>query len=299
MQQTIPSVALEQKLRLARRLADFVVVSVHWGNELVDWTTPEQRRQAVWLADHGADLVVGHHPHVIQGAECIHGKPVFFSLGNHVFDQKYPATKIGEIADCRIGNGRMRCSGIMTQTGMGTSVPVATGSADTALRACAVAQQAPLVVSGFTIRPEPWSASSESAGLVLSGWLAGERRWSSRRGSILSLETGLSMDDGSPLLFSLERHFSPIDSEIGVRPYVYAVTANGPVARWRGSSLAWPLLDAVVDADGSLCALHRGDSFLVLDPASTATRVMRYKWNGFGFDADARGPGDCVARLED
>jgi poly-gamma-glutamate synthesis protein (capsule biosynthesis protein) len=43
------------------------------------------------------------------------------------------------------------------------------------------------------------------------------------------------------------------------------------------------LLDAVVSDDGALCALHRGDSFLVPDSNTVQTRVAAYRWNGFGF----------------
>ena len=70
------------------------------------------------------------------------------------------------------------------------------------------------------------------------------------------------------------------------RPYVYEITPTGPIARWRGSALAWPLRDAAMlpgNEDGILCALHRGDSFLALDPAHTGTRMAAYRWNGFGF----------------
>jgi len=70
----------------------------------------------------------------------------------------------------------------------------------------------------------------------------------------------------------------------GVPPYVYAVGRRGLVAKWRGSALAWPLLDAVVDPKNSyLCALHRSDSFMMLNPSATGTRVAAYKWSGFGF----------------
>ena len=93
-----------------------------------------------------------------------------------------------------------------------------------------------------------------------------------------------------PLLWlSLERHASPIDSERDPRPYMYEVGPHGFIARWRGSALAWPLLDAPLlpGSGGVLCALHRLDSFLVLSPGSTGTRVAAYRWNGFGFDGIA------------
>jgi poly-gamma-glutamate synthesis protein (capsule biosynthesis protein) len=47
-----------------------------------------------YCIDQGADLVIGHHPHVIQGMEIYHGKPICYSLGNFIFDQRYgPATE--------------------------------------------------------------------------------------------------------------------------------------------------------------------------------------------------------------
>ena len=87
--QQVPSVELARKLRLARQLANLVVVSIHWGNELQDWPTDAQQQAARWLVEHGADLIVGHHPHVVQAPACVEGRPVYFSLGNHLFDQKY------------------------------------------------------------------------------------------------------------------------------------------------------------------------------------------------------------------
>ena len=91
------------------------------------------------------------------------------------------------------------------------------------------------------------------------------------------------------LLLSLERRASPIDSERDPRPYVYEVGPHGFIARWRGSALAWPLLDArlLPRSSSVLCALHRHDSFLMLSPQSKGTRVAAYRWNGFGFDGIA------------
>jgi len=96
-----------------------------------------------------------------------------------------------------------------------------------------------------------------------------------------------------PMLLSLERHPSSIDDEVGLRPYVYAVGPHGLVARWRGSALAWPLVDAVATSNGVLCALHRGDSFLLSDPATTSRRIAAYRWNGFGFSG-IPAPSECT-----
>jgi len=172
-----------------------------------------------------------------------------------VFDQKYPATKEGEIADCRLSAGRLQCAGIHTHTAPTTSIPVVAGPArDSALSGCTPEVRPPLTINGVAIRPEPWSPASDQAGIVLSGWIDGMRQWRSRRQNVLSLQRGLAMTGADSLLFTLERHPSSLDGEDGVRPYVYAVSRQGLVARWRGSALAWPLLDAVVSRDGTLCA---------------------------------------------
>ncbi len=102
--------------------------------------------------------------------------------------------------------------------------------------------------------------------------------------NLVSLQLVTSMA-AEPLLLSLERHNSSIDDEVGLRPYVYAIGPHGLIARWRGSALAWPLIDAMESKDGVLCALHRGDSFLMPDPAIKTTRIAAYRWNGFGLPA--------------
>jgi poly-gamma-glutamate capsule biosynthesis protein CapA/YwtB (metallophosphatase superfamily) len=80
--------------RMARKIAalrpdcDLVVVSFHWGKELHDRPEPYQRDFAHAAIDAGADLVLGHHPHVPQGFELYRGKPVAYSLGNFVFGSR-------------------------------------------------------------------------------------------------------------------------------------------------------------------------------------------------------------------
>jgi poly-gamma-glutamate synthesis protein (capsule biosynthesis protein) len=277
----IPSTALSQKLRLARTFSQLVVVYVHWGSELLDWPNSSQRENAKWLIENGVDLIVGHHPHVIQAPECILGKPVFFSLGNHVFDQKYPETKKGLIADCRIRAGVLSCGGILTRTPPASSLPLISTETAPALPACTVALRPPLAVAGFAL-----AARSRDSGYLIEGTRAKAHPWLSQMLPLISAEIGkLAGPEGPDYLFTLERHSSPLDKEEGVRPYVYEVKASGLVARWRGSALAWPLADARILPGNSavLCALHRTDSFLVLRPDAGATRVAAYRWNGFGF----------------
>ena len=51
---------------------------------------PEQREFAYNLIDNGVDVILGHHPHQFQGIEIYKGKPIFYSLGNFIFDQNDP-----------------------------------------------------------------------------------------------------------------------------------------------------------------------------------------------------------------
>jgi hypothetical protein len=70
-----------------RAQADAVIVSIHWGYEYQLQVDPAQRRLAQALFDAGADLIVGHHPHVVQETAVQSGRFVAFSLGNFAFDQ--------------------------------------------------------------------------------------------------------------------------------------------------------------------------------------------------------------------
>ncbi|MDI3281201.1 MAG: CapA family protein, partial [Bacillota bacterium] len=74
-------------VRAARRQADLVVVYLHWGEEYRSSPTPEQVRLGRALIDAGADLVIGSHPHVLQGLEVYGRGVIAYSLGNFVMDQ--------------------------------------------------------------------------------------------------------------------------------------------------------------------------------------------------------------------
>jgi gamma-polyglutamate biosynthesis protein CapA len=84
--------------------SDLVIISIHWGNEYQPAPSSRQRNLARALINAGANVIIGHHPHVIQDMETIiraDGKStglVFYSLGNALFDQQGLAdTRIGEI----------------------------------------------------------------------------------------------------------------------------------------------------------------------------------------------------------
>lgn len=84
--------ALLEEIIAAKAAGNFVVVMPHWGTEYVTSADSSERRLAKLIAGAGADLVVGGHPHVPQGAEVIGTTPVLYSLGNFIFDQSMPET---------------------------------------------------------------------------------------------------------------------------------------------------------------------------------------------------------------
>jgi poly-gamma-glutamate synthesis protein (capsule biosynthesis protein) len=90
-----------------RPLCDFLVVSMHWGNEYDHQYTPAQETMARFLADRGVDLILGHHPHVIQTYRYLprrDGKNTlcFYSLGNFLAAQDMPHTLLGGLAYIKI-----------------------------------------------------------------------------------------------------------------------------------------------------------------------------------------------------
>jgi poly-gamma-glutamate synthesis protein (capsule biosynthesis protein) len=83
----------------ADRAADLVVVSFHWGVEYQAKPTERQRRLGHLAVDAGADLVLGHHPHRVQGIEVYQGVVIAYSLGNFLFDQPWMHTRTTVLLD--------------------------------------------------------------------------------------------------------------------------------------------------------------------------------------------------------
>jgi hypothetical protein len=80
---------LIKEIKKASENSDYVVVFVHWGVERNDYPEKYQRDFAKKYIDAGADIVVGCHPHVMQGFELYKGKPIAYSLGNFWFNNSH------------------------------------------------------------------------------------------------------------------------------------------------------------------------------------------------------------------
>lgn len=68
---------------------DYVVAVYHGGDEFIETPLPYTRRYLKKILKLGVDVIVAHHPHVVQGYECVGKKMIFYSLGNFLFDTDY------------------------------------------------------------------------------------------------------------------------------------------------------------------------------------------------------------------
>jgi poly-gamma-glutamate synthesis protein (capsule biosynthesis protein) len=75
--------------------SDILIIQIHWGTEYELNYTERQKTIAYDLINNGADIIIGHHPHVAEPVEIYNNKPIFYSLGNFIFDQHDKDTKIG------------------------------------------------------------------------------------------------------------------------------------------------------------------------------------------------------------
>jgi poly-gamma-glutamate synthesis protein (capsule biosynthesis protein) len=81
--------AMRDAIQRLRPRVDVLTVLPHWGQQYTSEPVADQRAVARALVNAGADLVIGSHPHWVQGAEIYHGKLIAYSLGNYVFDMDF------------------------------------------------------------------------------------------------------------------------------------------------------------------------------------------------------------------
>jgi len=79
---------LRQQIKQARNNCNLLIVSYHWGEEYRRKPTSRQIKVAHASIEAGADVVLGHHPHVLEGIELYQNRPIVYSMGNFIFDQR-------------------------------------------------------------------------------------------------------------------------------------------------------------------------------------------------------------------
>ena len=100
---------------------DLVIGHLHWGMEHELYPRPEQLGVAHHLAELGVDVVIGHHPHVVQPLELYRTQrdpdrlvPIFYSLGNLVNPFRHPTFRRGGLAELRVARGRVPSGAVRT-----------------------------------------------------------------------------------------------------------------------------------------------------------------------------------------
>ncbi|WHH56886.1 CapA family protein [Petroclostridium sp. X23] len=96
-----------EDIQKLKEQVDLVAVSFHWGVENSHNVPSLQRELAHSIIDAGADMILGHHPHVLQGIEIYKGKPVIYSMGNFIFDQNEKANNESMMVDMDFTNGKL------------------------------------------------------------------------------------------------------------------------------------------------------------------------------------------------
>lgn len=101
---------IAEEIELAKQNADYIVILFHWGKEYAEKPESDPAiapfdpvQIARFTIDSGADLIVGNHPHTVWGYEIYKGKPIFYSLGNFIFDQMWSEqTKLGAVLKLKL-----------------------------------------------------------------------------------------------------------------------------------------------------------------------------------------------------
>jgi gamma-polyglutamate biosynthesis protein CapA len=92
-----------QRVAEVRERADVLILSLHWGEEFMEYPSRSQVAFAHRLVDAGVNVILGHHPHVLQGVERYRGAVIAYSLGNFVFDMWQEETRGSMILRVQIG----------------------------------------------------------------------------------------------------------------------------------------------------------------------------------------------------
>ncbi len=126
-----PGIAQPTEDELLDEIGDFhskhpdthIVVVLHWGVEFQPYPTIRQRALAHRLSETGVAAIIGHHPHVLQPIDTIGKMPVYYSIGNFVFDQKNPKSRESMIARLTFhGDGTLSADSISVRIEQGRPV---------------------------------------------------------------------------------------------------------------------------------------------------------------------------------
>lgn len=113
---------IREDIRRVRERVDYVAVSLHWAVENSKETHPDARAFAHDLVDAGADVIIGHHPHVPRGVEVYDGRVILYSLGNFAFGHGHTYWGDGYVARLTLGPERIRAVEVLPIAGEGNDM---------------------------------------------------------------------------------------------------------------------------------------------------------------------------------
>ncbi len=96
-----------KRIEEMKKEVDILILSSHWGVERSTKPRPQDIKIAKAAIDAGVDIVMGHHPHVLQGVEIYKGKPIFYSLGNFVFGGRDKLTRTTMISQVNLKDKKL------------------------------------------------------------------------------------------------------------------------------------------------------------------------------------------------
>jgi hypothetical protein len=300
----------------ARAEADALVVSVHWGYEYEPAADPAQVAAVKALFAAGADLVVGHHPHVVQGTVAANGRFAAYSLGNLVFDQEQGDTIEGLALRAFFDAQGLRAV---------QALPLRAGPRP---RLMTPAEAQPLLARiapppewlGFACqqdgcRPETAQGEPAAAGVFWSGALdltgdgrpervqraaqgvtvyqEGKAVWQSpAEWEVVDVALGDPNDDGrGELLLALWR--PDLAGYLRSQPYIVGYRGGAYKVLWGGRPLAYPLREVELgDADGD-----GRQELVVLEEQGDTQTVAVWRWQGWSFSLAWRSPPDRYQTL--
>jgi poly-gamma-glutamate synthesis protein (capsule biosynthesis protein) len=136
--------------------AEYVFVSLHWGQESADHPDSEQRKEARAIIDAGADVILGSHPHVLQDVERWHGGLIIYSMGNFLFDAFQLSWRQTMIVHAELdGEGVERHVGDVTLEPISIGVKIHKPAPASGKEYQAIEKKLKSLAKGFTLTPEP------------------------------------------------------------------------------------------------------------------------------------------------
>ncbi|MGI4871837.1 MAG: CapA family protein [Janthinobacterium lividum] len=292
-----------------------VLVYLHWGTEYAAQPSPEQRQQAHDLVDAGAAAVVGAHPHVVQPVEFYRGRPIIYSLGNFLFDQRGAATALATQVDFDLRRGWVAATHLRPLRLAG-AVPQA---ADAAARRVLAQRLRPTdgstqlleEATGWQVQPTAPAVAADSLPaylvphLVLNGpagthtdvrlrylphWHQYQVR--ARTGAqetslalgfpVYRLSQGDVDNDGQPDLLVGPLKRTPLDATVRRRLFVYSLDSSGQLRpRWRGSQLMFRIVYFKAVRQGSRTVVRT-----IEQEPNGRYCLAQYYWQGFGLVLD-------------